>query len=237
MYLNSLDINLNKKLESAHDFLKKSYLCYIIGYPNILNQLLNEYIYYMNVHFNMYKDRLDKSRKNKRLDETYFLSSHIDNFKEITFNIFPLRDNIDYSDDFYSDLLNFVDDTLDKKFMYGDIFSNDQKEMLLDAIDDENHEIFNCKCTHRKIKFIFNKDDFKIKKFRKAKDFFYHDFTIKKQEKNVIIEFDNSDTNNCLCFVELWNIQFKSSDNPLSLTIDNKKTTNHILYVNVSSFI
>lgn len=223
------NIELTDNLISAHTFLKNSYLNFIMIYPEILNRLLNEYVYHMHKFYNMYSDRVDMKRK-KGKENDYFSAYHVMDFVNVMNRItVSLNDDRENSEDFYEYLLDFVDDNLGEKFYYGKKFNEDEIKILQNAGYD--CDIMGTRCFHKKIKIVFKKDEFDFDKFHEFEDdeSLVHNILIKFMKNKTIITIDNSDHN--LNMTELWSIQ-SCSDNFMTLSIDYKKSTDNILYIN-----
>ena len=215
----------------AYYFLKESHLNFIISCPNILSTVLNEYIFFMRKYYNMYLNRIKPEELKKPYSQD-ISEFHISNFNRIANRIcIEHRDDKASCKEFYSQLLAFVDDNLNENFYYGKYFTDKEQNILIKAWRDS--DIYMAECHYKQIKIMFDEKDFDRHKFDELikEDRLYHDVDVitNKTKTKVIITIKNSTED--LLDLELWYIQ-SCGDIYMKLSIDYRKTTNKVLWLN-----
>ena len=204
MYLISIDKKLFDSIdkEIAWHFVRDSHLNYLLLYPQHLNRILNEYLLIMNKKFKRYNDRIIQDINNVEL-ETYSTDhlTHIENIYCMC-NMLIEGDSTLVFLKFYDKLLKIVDKTLNEKYMYGKIFTNQEIELLEETIDD-NVTTIDC-CPQNKIIIFVPKNIFDIKKHKK-KTKYSKKIKYYTEDEHIVIEF--FDTKKYFMCTDLWDIK------------------------------
>lgn len=150
----------NDRDKSLWQFLRQVHFSYLIMFPIKLNAILNEYLFIMYTKYNLHKDRFIRSPIPVSM-ETYS-DDHLIYFQRIVSQPKNNEENI-LNDGFlemilfYTELMNFVSDTLKERFMYGKIFNAKEIGKL---IEESTEHPLKGYCQQKEIKIRVPKKSF-----------------------------------------------------------------------------
>lgn len=229
------DFKSNEKILESYNFLKTSYMNYLLSNPKLMNQLLNDYIQLMFVYHKDFGNRIN--RFSKRSLGNYLSPQCVPFYHIYEFAMHCISKDYKYDmnlfKDFYGKLLQFADDTLGFKFIFGTNFTSDQNRQLLKKW--KNSEKNPYKCSFSKIKFklpLKTISDKKLNLFKENKKFTFP-YKIKNTTKFIWLTIDN--TNFEFKENDLWLIQECCKYAFYTTSIDYKKSTDDILYIKMIS--
>jgi hypothetical protein len=94
--------------------LRNAHIDYLLLYPNKLNIILNEYLFFMNTKFKYYEDRIIKINKNKT--SKIYSTDHLFCFERLVCSDEVSNEEIQEMIKFYNKLLKIVDKALGYKY-------------------------------------------------------------------------------------------------------------------------
>lgn len=189
--------NLSIKLVHAYDFLLSSQFSSIIVNPFTLGDTLDEYIYYMNMNYGMYDNRI----KNERSLGSDKYCEHLANFKKISQGYSINFNEKELIVNFYEKLLKYIDNLIGQEYYLGKKFNINE----LALIDKTNMDDSIYQCSISSIIFYVPRKIFEIKKFIKlSKEYSYTNLMpqIKKEKIYYKIYFNNTNCNFYFCHIE-----------------------------------
>ena len=136
---------INGKKKSSYDFLRDSYLCYLMEVMKVTDVLLDEYIYWMNKRYGLYGNRITKENLEKDFDE--YSVYHLNNFKYIINDIAwsqkyeILKNDVDNENfnkvqQFYETIISITDYAISGSYYYGRELTTENHEKIGDRICD-----------------------------------------------------------------------------------------------------
>lgn len=233
---------LTGKQKEIEEYMKISYLCYMIEWLELSDKILDEYIYWMNKRHKFYGDRIKKPIK-KKLEK--FSVWHLNNFKyiirdvKISSNYVFLKNDVDTENlkhvlDFYEMIMHIVDECINENYYYGRGLNKEENNLIKNKISDlyPNSEMI---CYHETIRFWVSKqyiDD--VNKFTESlKKYFPKQMNIDfEDDSSIIIEIDNK--SRYLCFGDIWEILSYCNSEALYFDINYDLTTNKKLVLDLT---
>lgn len=230
---NNKHINTDNKKKSWL-FFRDMHFFYIIKCPELLCEVLNEFLICIyNKGSHTYINRIEKDCDHVFDRIEYFNSEHLSNLRKYNREVFPYTNELcddDYEEMimFYNELLEYVDKTLNKKFMYRMIFNKKECRLLNKAYDKYlEHSI--CISPHKKI-CINMSYDFNIKKHKQISSF--------EGKTKYKINKDYNDTtviltieNNYFFYHHFWELKLCLGANESACDIDWKMSNDDVLYM------
>lgn len=205
IYPNAEQFNSKSKMK-VWNFMRDAHLSYLLLYPEMLNQILNQYLFFMNNNYNNYEERVMKETKidiNKKfinMKNKDYDPDHIMCFLNLVYTKEASELDIKEMFNFYDKLLKHTDKMLGEKFMYGKKFNKKEINKISDKSSDINFiDLFPLdKLTVFIPKKCFDLDKYHDKKkYEKVIDLTY--------EKFIILEF--WDCKRKFTHMDLWDIK------------------------------
>jgi len=207
--------------KDAHEFMRISYLCYVMEWIKVTDRLLDEYIYWMNKKFDMYANRIHNVLP---IDQIRYSSYHINNFTHIIQNVnlsnlaVDSKYNFDINQvnkrmviDFYEEILELVDWAINEKYFYGRSLTDAEHEKIIHLIG-RRYPGYDMVCNYDRItlgismRHIDDVNDFIIKIRNKFPNLISHQTSVRDEEDELKIVLDNQLRH--LCFGDIWDIIF-----------------------------
>jgi hypothetical protein len=194
----------NEAIGNAHKYLKNSYATYLLdGNNRELSEVLDDYIYWMNYLYGDHADRIEEFEKTiPNLNNIHVSKYHIKNFYRLINGEDDTTKNKKIINDFYEQLLDFVDQAIGKKYYFDRSFNKDERN----TIGDLSCDLFKNDMCDQDLIYVYlsiNRLD-----LHKLKGIFKKHKNVKiLREKNsdiVIVEINNK--YGCLCYGDFWDI-------------------------------
>ena len=186
-------------------FFRDVHFRYLIMHPLKLNKMLNEYLLIMNIKYNLHKDRFKIFSQSQDPNISYS-DDHLTSFQRVISHQYNYEEYI-FNDDFlemilfYTELMNYISDTLQERFIYGKEFDKTEIEKLINQSSQHN---FRGHCSQTEImvripKAVFGLDGYKDLNSFKGNVLYFGD------DNFIEIYFDNS--NKTFVHKDLWDIK------------------------------
>lgn len=227
---------------TSNEYMKISYICYLMECLKLSDRILDEYIYWMNRRFGMYNSRI----KNQIIENLEHISAfHINNFTYIVYDrIFSskyavLKNDVDTENfnvivDFYETMMDIIDKCIAEKYYYGRGINENEHQLIVDHICDL-YPGSDMICYHDTISFwIWKRCINDIDKYLQSlKKYFGKRMEIIFQdEHSILIEIDNK--KGTLCFGDIWKILSRCNHKALYFNISYDLTTTKKLVLDLT---
>ena len=222
------------KKKTSYEFMKDSYICYLMEEIRVTDRILDEYIYWMNRRFNMYDDRINSDQIEKEL--TTRSAFHLENFKYIVYgtnksdDYVKLKNDVDAENmekviDFYETMLSITDDAISDSYFYGRGLTVDEHKCIRDKLD-KLYPGGDMICYHDVFRFwifprlIDNRNEF----IEKVTEHFGKCLTIEYTANDDII-LELAYKYGSICFGDIWDIVNYCNDKLIYFNIAYDLTT------------